>query len=48
MSGTLEYAITYGFVGSRLVHHSRKKMSFDLYYSQSLGGNYVTLDEYED
>jgi hypothetical protein len=48
LSGVLEYSITYNFVGSKAIHHSRKKLAFDLYYSRALSGRYTTLDENED
>src|SRR5205085_4904844 len=48
LKGILDYSITYNIVGSKVDHHTRKKISFELYFSPPLGGKFSTLDEYED
>jgi hypothetical protein len=49
LSGILEYEITYSMVGSKVVHHSRKKIAFDLFYKSGFGSSrYSNLEEHED
>jgi hypothetical protein len=46
LSGILEYRISYNFVGNKFVHHSRKKISFEFYFSGE--GTFTFLEEHED
>jgi hypothetical protein len=48
LSGVLMYNITYHIVGSKVTHHSAKRIAFDLQCTPPLSGKFSTLDEHED
>jgi hypothetical protein len=47
-TGTLDYAISYHTVGSRIIHHSNKSLTFNVYPQSPAGVQFLTKREHED
>ncbi len=48
LKGVLSYVISYSVVGSRSIHHTEKRIAFDLYFNEPLGGKFAIIEERED